>query len=285
MKKLSLSIFLSGAVFIFGFFLGKYPQFSNLLPKEKENGRFQAASYTLKERPFAILIIGKNSGPAIQRTIQSALCQAYENYRIIYLDDASTDGSFELARDLILDSSKIGSVTFLQNRESIGYLENLERAVESLSDEEIAVILKPEDALAHEWVLEKLNKYYQDLDLWLTVGEYVEYPSFARGENFSIEKLREKPDLFLHLMTFYAGLFKKIENKGSLLKENGAVEKVDAAYMIPMIEMAKGHVGKVADVLYLLYNKKEEGGAVALYDIPFSRPLASPPYPSAFEVP
>jgi hypothetical protein len=62
---------------------------------------FRPTPYPLENRPFRIVIVGRNNGANLEKTLQSVFLQNYENFRILYIDDASDDGSGDLARDLM----------------------------------------------------------------------------------------------------------------------------------------------------------------------------------------
>ena len=265
MKKLAFFLFSLLVFFAGGFALSRfYPQVESLLAKAPAQEEkildcgFSPAPYPIQNRPFAIAIIGRNNGAAVEKTLQSAFSQKYEEMRIIYIDDASSDGSFEHARDLIYDSGLLCQVTLVKNEEPLGHAANLFRAVQSCRDDEIVVVLNGEDRLAHEWVLQRLNQYYADPDLWLTYGQYRDYPSFQLGQSrpFSEAQWKEKgirgiPFASFHLKTFYAALFKTIREEDLLYQGQFMPAAADLAYMIPLLEMAKDHFQFLPEILYL----------------------------------
>ena len=205
---------------------------------------FKPTVYPVLNRPFVIVVIGNNSGPFLEKSVQSVLSQNYENFRIIYIDDGSSDGSFELARDLMVET-KIQSV-FARNEENLGSLQSLVNAVADCKDDEIVVVLDGNDWLAHEWVLARLNQYYANSDLWITYGRYCQYPQYVLGA--VPRPSRDKPFSPLQLNTFYAGLFKQI-GMFDFADLRGSEEM---AYMIPMLEMAGGHSSFIPEVLYVI---------------------------------
>jgi glycosyltransferase involved in cell wall biosynthesis len=208
---------------------------------------------TLKNLPFTIVIVGVNNGASLSKTLSSVFAQNYENYRVVYIDDASSDGSFDLARDLIYDSDHLGQVTFVHNTERLGVLANLVRALQVIPDEEIVVVLHGEDWLAHEWVLQRLNAYYADPDCWLTFGQYRDFPTYQLGVCRKIEELkyRSQPFAVSHLKTFYAGLFKKVRESDFISAGKFLSACSEMAYMIPMLEMAEDHSQFIPEVLYI----------------------------------
>jgi len=216
---------------------------------------FRPTEYALENLPFTIVIVGRNNGAYLERTLESAFSQNYEHFRIVYIDDASDDGSFELARDLIYNSPRFSQIHLVRNERPSGILANLAAAVRGCSDEEIIVVLNGEDWLAHEWVLQRLNQYYADPDLWLTYGQCRDYPTFqiggARAYAQDGKGIRTQPFSVSHLKTFYAGLFKKINDSDLLHKGEYIQAAADVAYMLPMLEMAEEHFQCLSDILYI----------------------------------
>lgn len=219
---------------------------------------FTATSYPLENHPFVLVIIGKNNGASVSKTLDSVFQQNYDNFRVVYVDDGSQDGSFSLVQELISQSQHALQVQLVRNEQSEGFLACLYRTVHDCLDEEIVVVLQGEDWLAHEWVLQRLNAYYANPDLWMTYGQYREYPSFQLGASRPIrladwkEKgFRSYPFTSFHLTTFYASLFKQI--RGDDLTEQGKFfpAAFELAYMLPLLEMAQGHFQYIGEILYI----------------------------------
>lgn len=260
MQKFFFGLFLLSALFMGSFFAAKNWSLRSQTPSRAPSfiDAFRATDYPLENRPFVIAIVGRNNGASVQKTIDSAFAQSYDNYRIVYIDDASEDGSFDLVGDLICSSKKMLRVDCVQNTECLGHLANIARVVKECSDEEIVVVLEGEDWLAHEWVLQKLNSYYADPDLWLTYGQSLDFPSFERGpaQPFKKEDVEESgfrghPFVATHLKTFYALLFKKIKEADFVQQGKYLPASGDLAYMIPMLELAKSHFHYTPEVLYI----------------------------------
>ena len=227
MRHLVLFLFLTLLGLVGGYFLSHQEEIAAIFAPsfkiEKEALQFAPSSYPSEKLPFCIVIVGRNNGAHLEKTIRSAIEQDYNNFRIVYVDDASDDGSFELAKEKCE-----GHASILKNENPVGEFASLERAVQNCRDEEIIVVLKGVDWLAHRWVLDRLNQYYSDPDLWLTCGQSRDYPAYQRN--------------LAHPNTFYARLFKKIYRE----------QDPTADYIHPMMEIAQGHIQHLPDVLYIL---------------------------------
>lgn len=248
MKKFVGRLLLLGLIFFGAFYLGGTRKQASA--PVTPSAAFIPSSYPKVNHPFVILIVGANNGAWLEKTLHSAFHQNYPNFRIIYIDDASDDGSFDLAKDLIMESSLIDQIVLLQNETRLGLAPNIARAIASCSPHEIVVMLGGEDWLAHEWVLSRLNQYYANPDLWMTYGQAREYPSYAMGlakpagEN---GEPRKQPFFASHLQSFYADLFQRIAPEHLAYPA-----AVGLAYMLPMLEMAGSHAALIPEILYIV---------------------------------
>ena len=252
MKRLAIFLFLALAAFAGSFAAARVFDLKTRVKIQPAASKpFEPATFALANRPFTIVIVGVNNGASVEKTIASVYSQNYENYRVIYIDDASDDGSFDVARDLIYASDKLAQVTLVHNEERLGVLANVSRAVKTCRDEEVVVVLQGEDWLAHEWVLQRLNAYYEDPDLWLAYGQAMDFPTYqlTPSQDFKDHKFRTQPSVGTHLKTFYAGLFQKIRESDFVYAGTYLPACSDLAYMIPMLEMGKDHFHFISEVL------------------------------------
>ncbi len=261
MKKTALFIFFLMALFGASFAAGNWQRKSRLVSNRSSEGtfldnRFIPTRYPTVNRPFVIFVVGYNNGAAVEKTLHSIFSQHYAHFRLIYVDDGSSDGSFSLAQDLIHSYQHVAPVTVLRNEERFGEMANLYAVIQSCQDEEIVVVLGGEDWLAHEWVLSRLNEYYADPDLWLTYGQYREFPTYREGACRPIKRsegrgFRDHPFVASHLKTFYAGLFKKIPESDFSLQGHFLTAGADLATMIPLLEMGVKHFQFIPETLYI----------------------------------
>lgn len=250
MKQLVLFLFLAFAVFAGAFTAARaYDQRQDESKKYSVLNTFAPASYVLKNRPFTIVIVGYNNGATVEKTLSSVFSQNYENYRIIYIDDASDNGSYDLARDRIYESDRLPQVTLVHNEDHLGDLANIYRAVQTCQDDEIVVVLQGEDWLAHEWVLQRLNAYYADPDLWLGLAQSIDFPTYQLAPPQDLSPHRTQSSIGSHLKTFYASLFKKIRESDFIYSGTFLPACAELAYMTPMLEMGKHHVQFIPEVL------------------------------------
>jgi len=215
-----------------------------------------------KERSIVIIITSFNNAQWHQSNLDSVFKQKYQNYRVIYIDDASTDGTCEFVREYVKKFKMSERFCLIKNQHRLGSLANHYYAIHSCNNEDIIVILDGDDWLSHENVLAYINKIYLEEDCWLTYGSYKYYPDTGPGacipmsteivSNNGFRKIFPFP--LAHLRTFNAWLFKMIKEI-DLFDDNGEFFAMagDVATMFPMIEMARKHFKFIPDIL-CIYN-------------------------------
>ncbi|MEN9343768.1 MAG: hypothetical protein RLZZ453_555 [Chlamydiota bacterium] len=209
------------------------------------------------EKPFVIVIPSYNNQQWCVANLSSVLSQDYTNYRIIYIDDSSSDGTKALADAFAVNYPR---VTVIHNTQRVGALCNTYRAVSMCKPEEIVAILDGDDWFANTQVLKKLNEVYADPDVWMTYGQFQYYPSGYPGWARAVpDSIIEKNDVrnydwvTTHLKTFYASLFHKIKVEDLFFNSWFYTMAGDLAYTLPICEMAGRHARFIPDVLYI-YN-------------------------------
>ncbi|MEX0849102.1 MAG: glycosyltransferase family 2 protein [Candidatus Dependentiae bacterium] len=213
-----------------------------------------------EDKRFVIVAASYNNAQWYQKHLVSIFNQDYDNWRLIYIDDCSTDGTGYLVNDFIIQHNMQKKVMLDCNVERVGHLANQYQAVHSCQNNEIVVVLDGDDWLAHNGVLSYLNEVYQDDDVWLTYGSYEAasppYPQYcAEIPDKVIEdnSIRKHTWVLSHLRTFYAGLYKKIDLNDLCLDGTFFPIVVDLAIMYPMFEMAAGRYKYISQVL-VTYN-------------------------------
>lgn len=196
-----------------------------------------------------------------KQNLDSACFQEYDNYRIIYIDDASTDGTGDAVQAYIVEHQLEDRVTLIRNTTNKGALANIFYAVYSCADNEIILLLDGDDWFRHNRVLQVVNEAYQD-DVWLTYGQFQDHPNGQLGccaplphDVIANNSVRKYTWVTSHLRTFYAKLFKLIKQDDLIMDGEFARVAWDLALMLPMLEMAGEHIRFIDEVLYV-YNKR-----------------------------
>lgn len=220
-------------------------------------------SLAIEEKPIVVIIPSYNNERWVERNLQSVFMQKYSNYRVIYVDDCSSDSTYSLAKKVVKDKDMENRVLFIHNDIRQGAMANWYRTIHSCLDNEIIMHLDGDDWFAHDQVLSKINETYSNNDIWFTYGQYQCFPSGQLGDvNRSFPQYIVDNNMFRkywyfpvsHLRTHYAWLFKLVSLKDFLYDDYYYAMTCDKAMLAPMIEMAsRGHFMQLHDVLYV-YN-------------------------------
>ncbi len=225
------------------------------------------------ENRIVVVVASYNNARWYKQNLDSIFCQQYTNYHVVYVDDASTDGTYELVKEYVHRSDKQDTVTIVHNTTRLGSpVGNQYAAIyRYCNPEDIVVIVDGDDRLVsndqvpdvdQKGVLAYVNKIYQDESVWITYGQYREWHSgcigFCQLYPASIirhNEFRYYPHGPSHLRTFRAGLFMKIA-KQDLLDTDGNFLRMtgDLAAMLPMMEMAQNNHFRFVPVVLYEYN-------------------------------
>jgi len=114
------------------------------------------------DKNFVIVIPSYKNSQWCEKNISSALNQNYNNFRIIFTDDNSSDDTFDKVEKIVRNHPKSDKCSIHKNKVRIGALENLYNMIVRCNDEEIVITLDGDDWLAHDNVLATLNRVYSD---------------------------------------------------------------------------------------------------------------------------
>lgn len=216
---------------------------------------------------FTIIVPSFNNEEWAETNLASILNQTYENYRVIYIDDASTDETYSTVCNIVGD---LPHWKVVRNKENKGAAYNYIEYVKTLfpDDDEILVHLDGDDWFYDEHVLENLNKFYNEKDCWMTYGDFVCYDGFgAATESFpqgtpypdfihKYKLYRKDTWRASHLRTYKYFLWKSIDTDDLKSKIDNKYfwHASDLAWAYPALEMCpKDKIG-VVDFLTCVYN-------------------------------
>ncbi len=204
-----------------------------------------------ESRSFAFVVYAHNASYWCEKALRSILEQDYEHYRILFVDDGSSDGTFEKAQQYISESRQGYRFFATRNETPIGPIGCLYRAADGCHDREILVPLDASNWLVHEGVLSRLNCAFQDPDVWISIGQAIDYPSYRMSP--PIPGIQEIQNRGLNLLenqeapalAFYAGVFKSIELPD--LAVQNRFSPLQSSYLIPLFELSGGRLKYVSD--------------------------------------
>lgn len=224
---------------------------------------FLCTNLCAEYKNFVIIVPSYNNQKWYKLNLDSILGQDYPYFKVIYINDASTDKTGELVQEYLQKYDINNKVIYIENKENKGALFNLYYTIHGCNDYEIIVMVDGDDWLTSPYVLSLLNETYQDENVWMTFGQYITNTNLRPGccKAFTEEEI-EKSDFrhiqwrTSHLRTFYSTLFKKIKKEDLLYKGQFLKVTWDYAMMYPMLEMAHERHRFIPSTLYVynIYN-------------------------------
>ena len=219
---------------------------------------------SMPEKKMVLVIPSYNNAEWYQKNLDSVFSQNYENWHVIYIDDASTDGTLDLVRNYVKLKNKESKVTIIANSQRRGALANHYCAVHMCDDWDIITQLDGDDWFAHNGVLSHINNVYEDQNVWMTYGSFIDWPTDRPGYSQPLspdvitnKSFRETYWTPGQLRTFYAWLFKKIKLEDFIWDHNDESlgnfypAACDLAFSYPLIEMAGEHYKYISDIIYI----------------------------------
>ena len=225
---------------------------------------------------FVILVTSYNNERYCEQNLASIAWQkSSKPYRIIIVNDCSTDRTGELLESFIQTHSLESRVTLIHNEQRCYSLKNIYTTIHNnIEDHEIVVSVDGDDMLASDKVLLRLEQEYAKPYIHLTYGS-----SFPMGAPKKRKKkarrkgkiadeiirtgtIRRSKGYFKasHLKTFRAGLFKHIKKEDLMYEGEFFQAAGDVAFMYAMIDMLAStkpeepiHVAFIPEIIYL-YN-------------------------------
>jgi glycosyltransferase involved in cell wall biosynthesis len=201
-----------------------------------------------------------NAEKYIGRCIESVKSQTYRNFKMIIVDDLSTDNSSTIVKELIKDDDRFVFVSNVVKRYMPGnYYHSLQ--LQFVKDEDIVVNLDGDDWFSDSDVLSRVFSYYFRTNYLMSFGQFVHYhsegnysPGFTRRPN-SFINIRQQAWTTSHLRTFKAKVFKAIKEEDLIGPTGNYWETTgDLAIIFPMIEMVDEENIYFTNDINLIYN-------------------------------
>ncbi|MCK5632134.1 glycosyltransferase family 2 protein [bacterium] len=219
----------------------------------------------IDQKPIVVVIASFKNADWYKKNLDSIFNQNYSNYRIVYVDDCSPDGTGDLVEQYVTEKDQWHRFTLVKNKVRKLKMANTYMAYhEHCKDHEIVAELDGDDWVSHDNVLANINKIYSESDVWMTYGHFMEWPtnipqimrSIPKSaiENQTVKKL--PGCMWAGLRTYYAWLVKKVKLEDLLYKGKFLPYTSDAAIMFPMFEMSGYRFGFVTDDMWLQHNVK-----------------------------
>ena len=138
-----------------------------------------------KNNPLvSVLIPTYNSVEFVEETVRSIINQTYENIEIIIVDDASTDGTIDILRQLEKEEKRI---KLTQNAKNLGITDNMNNGIRMCAGKYIAIL--DGDDWAYEYRIEEQVKVMEQNQKVVLCSGYMD----ICDENLNIQTTRTYP--------------------------------------------------------------------------------------------
>jgi len=227
------------------------------------------------ENPITFLIVSASYQCVqwVARCIESVRGQTYPHFRHVLVDDCSTDGTAERARQLTAGDARFQVIA---NTERRFPLANIVRASAEIGGgpNDVLVVLDGDDWFAHANVLDDLAGLYGDRAVWLSYGSHtLTYPPrridrwlrrAVRGKVYAYPEVvaefasyRYYDFIAHHLRSYRRFLWEAIRDDDLRDADGGYYRAAaDLATMIPMLEMATPAHWRFVPREHYVYNNK-----------------------------
>lgn len=203
---------------------------------------------------FCFITSSYNQSQFIYENINSILLQDYETYRIIYVNDASTDNSLDILNEIIETHHEI-DIQLITNKKRLGPAYSRFIGCQYTNDDEICVFLDGDDTLYSKDVLRIISEVYQNPNIHATFGSI-----YGRPWQLKHRQLYTRSSsriFFPHLRTAKAYFCKKVP-KSYLIDEGGNwfMFCTDVALFMAIIELIDYNYAFIRNplVIYNTYN-------------------------------
>lgn len=221
----------------------------------------------IAEKKITIIIPSYNNALYYEKNLLSVLEQNYNNYQMIYIDDASPDKTGNLVEEFIKKNNLQHKITLIKNEYNRKALANIYRAIHMCNPQDIIIELDGDDALSNPNILKEINSLFSTYDIWFAYAQYRNLPeekAFAyKLPLFGIARPAPQKNIeqrkyrglwyWSGLRIFYAWLAQQIKLEDLILSKDPYKGKFfptskDAAIVYPMLEMCGDKFMFVPDV-------------------------------------
>jgi glycosyl transferase family 25 len=213
------------------------------------------------ETKFCFVIASYNNSLNIEKNLQSIINQTYKAWRVIYINDSSTDNTEELFFNIIKTHSVESKFTYIKNDEKRFQMYSKYNAYKLVDDFEIVCLLDGDDWLNKNDVLDILVNVYSSPDVSVVTSNYNIYrkgkiidnkytTNYHKHVILSKEYRNTKKWCLRHLKTGYGILFKSIPPEYLKFNDKWLEFSTDMAEMFSVLELSKGRFVVLNDILY-----------------------------------
>jgi len=211
---------------------------------------------------FLIVVTGYNCAHFVDKCIRSIQSQTYTNYRIVVINDGSTDYTLRMLEQYHIE--------IINNSTNLGAAYSRYVAIHAnAKPDDVILLLGLDDELKPD-CLETVVKQYEQ-GKWMTYGNWIDQHDNGLPENFKLDfdKITHKKRDYRKVTyrstapnTFYAKLFFKIPESDFKLNDKWIDTTTESEVMFSCLEMCgEKRIGVIHKYIYL-YNRDLPNGTL-----------------------
>lgn len=144
--------------------------------KDKINKSLYLSLFEFSFTPMCIITASFNNSPTFEKYFSVLLKQTYVMFRVIYVDDASTDGTFYNINEFLKGKKERPKISLLQNTENMKQAFTKHRAYSLADSDEVLVFIDGDDWLSSKNSLHMVNQAYMKYpENKITCGSFATY--------------------------------------------------------------------------------------------------------------
>jgi len=211
----------------------------------------------MSKTKFLVLTPAFNCAQKIEKTIRSVVMQTYDNWKMIIIDDMSSDSSLQLIEESISFHRAIDQIKVVSRFEKFGEVRNTLDVCLGLDDDVVVVRLDAGDWITDMGCFEILDLIYQVHDpavLWTNQRWAFSTRSICGPIDRDIS-IYQQPWRSSHLKTFRARELKNLNEK-NFRDDNGEFITIacDQAIFLPMMERARRQGRNLIYLPWIMYH-------------------------------
>jgi glycosyltransferase involved in cell wall biosynthesis len=208
-----------------------------------------------KNSKFKIVTVSAfwNSGKYTKECVESLKKQKHTNFISYFIDDMSTDNSYEMVKNAIGDDDRFVLIKNTKKKYKTKNFIDVIRDNNLINNDDVIIELDGDDKLSDESVLEKINNVFTNDDIWLCGTRWKDRNGVLGNYGKpNPEKARSTVWNFSHMRSFRAFLFRQIKDEDLKMKGEYFKGSCDIGHAIPMLEMSGSeHFHYINEPLYI----------------------------------
>jgi len=193
-----------------------------------------------------------NSPELTKKCIESLKNQYYTNFKAYFIDDVSTDNSYNVAKETIGGDDRF---VLIKNKIKKHKTKNFIDIIRNNNDikwDDVIIELDGDDRLTDNFVLGRLNKVFMDENIWVCGSKWKDqYGKIGNYGKPKPHRARKTSWNFSHLRTFRSFLFNLIDDEDLQFEGSYFKAACDLGHGIPILEMCgKEHFHYIDEPLY-----------------------------------